>query len=200
MALIIGGPGQTKEEFSRGNYLHYELQNALLNVVDTQFTNREGVKEALDKSSEILKNMCSPEEKMVVQRFLAYIGKQDNLATYGLDAVLTALRNGEVEVAIVTDSTEMVEIVLLCKKCGLSKSKIMKMEQKVQTVQEMVSRPCERCSSVDWASEEKDIIDVLEDLASKTNARVEVISTESTEKERLTALGGFAAILRYRLR
>ncbi len=200
MALIIGGPGHTKEEFSRGNYLHYELQNALLNVVDTQFANREGVREALDKSSEILRNMCAPEEKMVVQRLLAYMGKQDDLATYGLDVVLTALRNGEVEVAIVTDSTEMVEIVLLCKKCGLSKSKIMNIEQKVQVVQEMVSKPCERCSSVDWALEEKDIIDVLEDLASQTNARVEVISTESTEKARLTALGGFAAILRYRLR
>jgi peptide chain release factor subunit 1 len=200
MALIVGGPGQTKEEFLRGNYLHYELQNALLNVVDTQFASREGVREALDKSSEILKNMCAPEEKMVVQRLLVYMGKQDNLATYGLDVVLTALRNGEVEVAIVTDSTEMVEIVLLCKKCGLSKAKIMHIEQKVQSVQEMVSRPCERCSSVDWAVEEKDIIDVLEDLASLTNARVEVISTESTEKARLAALGGFAAILRYRLR
>jgi len=43
-------------------------------------------------------------------------------------------------------------------------------------------------------------IDVLEDLASQTNVMVEVISTESTEKARLTVLGGFAAILRYRLR
>jgi peptide chain release factor subunit 1 len=61
----------------------------------------------------------------------------------------------------------------------------------------MVSRPCEKCSAVDYEVEEKDIVDVLEDLASQTNARVEVISTESAEKARLTALGGFAAILRY---
>jgi peptide chain release factor subunit 1 len=46
--------------------------------------------------------------------------------------------------------------------------------------------------------EEKDIIDVLEDIASLTGAKVEVISTESVEKARLTALGGFAALLRYR--
>ena len=43
-------------------------------------------------------------------------------------------------------------------------------------------------------------MDVLEDLASQTNATVEVISTESEEKAKLTALGGFAAILRYRPR
>jgi len=46
--------------------------------------------------------------------------------------------------------------------------------------------------------EEKDIIDVLEDMASQTNAMVEVISTESGEKGKLTALGAFAALLRYR--
>lgn len=197
VALIVGGPGPTKEEFSKGNYLHYELQNALLNIVDTQSANKEGVREALDKSSEILKNMCAPEEKIIVQRLLTYMGKQDNLATYGLDLVLTSLKNGQVEVVIVSDSTEMIEIVLLCKKCGLSKAKIVHTEQKVQTVREMVSRPCEKCSAVDYEVEEKDIVDVLEDLASQTNARVEVISTESAEKARLTALGGFAAILRY---
>jgi stalled ribosome rescue protein Dom34 len=38
----------------------------------------------------------------------------------------------------------------------------------------------------------------LEDEASQTNARVEVISIESGEKARLNAMGGFAAILRYR--
>ena len=197
-AFIVGGPGTTKEDFLKGDYLHYELKNVLLNTVDTQSADREGVKQALDKSSETLKNMCAPEEKMIMQRLLTYMGKQDNLATYGLDVVLTALKKGEVDVALVTDSTEMSEIVLKCKKCELSKAKIVHKEQKVQTVQELLSRPCERCNAVDYAVDEKDIIDVLEDVASQTSARVEVISTESDEKAKLTALGGFAAILRYR--
>ena len=46
--------------------------------------------------------------------------------------------------------------------------------------------------------EGKDIVDVLEDLATQTNARVEVISTDSEEKAKLTALGGVAALLRYK--
>jgi stalled ribosome rescue protein Dom34 len=37
----------------------------------------------------------------------------------------------------------------------------------------------------------------LEDVASLTNAMVEVISTESEEKTKLSTFGGFAAILRY---
>ncbi len=199
-ALIVGGPGQTKEDFLKGDYLNYELKNALLSTVDTQFTGKEGVREVLDKSSETLKNMCAPEEKMIVQRLLTAIGKQDSLAIYGLDPVLNALKNGEVEVALVTDSTDMIEIVVMCKKCELSKAKIVNKTMKAQTVQEMISSPCEKCNAVEYEVEEKDIIDVLEDVASQTDARVEVISTESEEKAKLTALGGFAALLRYKAR
>ena len=79
-ALIVGGPGQTKEDFLKGDYLNYELKNALLSTVDTQSAGKEGVKEVLAKSSETLKNMCAPEEKMIVQRLLADMGKQDGLA------------------------------------------------------------------------------------------------------------------------
>ncbi|HKM60515.1 MAG TPA: peptide chain release factor 1, partial [Candidatus Bathyarchaeia archaeon] len=72
--------------------------------------------------------------------------------------------------------------------------------EKTQTVQEMLSNPCKKCSALEYEVEEKDIVDVLEDLASQTNATVEVISTESEEKAKLAALGGFAAILRFRPR
>src|SRR5208283_2652910 len=100
-ALIIGGPGTTKEDFLKGNYLHYELNNALLGTVDTQSAGKEAIKEMLDKSAETRKNMCAPQEKIVMQRLLTAIGKQDNLATYGFDPVLNALKNGSAEVALV---------------------------------------------------------------------------------------------------
>lgn len=196
--LIVGGPGLTKEDFLRGDYLHYELKNALLDRVDTQSAGREGVREVLSKSSEALKNMCTPEEKSIVQRLLAELGKQDGRAVAGLDSVLEALKNGEVDVALVADNTDMVEAVVKCKKCGLSRAKIVDKKAKVQAVQGMISSPCEKCRGVDYEVEEKDIIDVLEDAASQTDARVEVISTESEEKAKLRALGGFAALLRYK--
>jgi peptide chain release factor subunit 1 len=197
-ALIVGGPGTTKEDFLNGDFLHYELRNILLSIVDTQFAGKEGAREVLGKSSESLKNMCVPEQKRTVQRLLSDIGKQNGLAIAGLDLVLGGLRNGEVEVALVTDSTDMIEIVVMCKRCELSWAKIVDKAKKVQTVQEMISSPCEKCNGVEYEVEEKDIIDVLEDLASQTDARVEVISAESEEKAKLTALGGFAALLRYR--
>jgi peptide chain release factor subunit 1 len=197
--LIVGGPGPTKNDFLTGDYLHYELKNMLLNTVDTQSADKEGVREAQGKSTETLKSMCGPEEKRTMQRLLAEMGKQNGLAVAGLDSVLDALKTGEAEVALVTDSTDMVEVVATCKRCGLSKAKIAD-KKNVQTSRELISRPCERCNAVEYEVEEKDIIDVLEDVASQTDAGVEVISTASEEKARLAALGGFAAILRYRPR
>jgi len=196
--LVVGGPGQTKEDFLKGNFLHYELENMLLDPVDTQSAGKEALKEVLDRSFETLKNICGPEEKRIVHRLLEHMGQQDGLAIAGLDLVLEALRNGEVETALVTDSTGMIEVAALCKRCGLVKASIVAIAQKVQIVQEMISSPCERCHAAEYEVEEKDIVDVLEDLASQTNARVEVISTESDEKAKLAAFGGFAAILRYR--
>ncbi len=142
--------------------------------------------------------MCAPEQKRIVQRLLESIGKQDGLTTCGLDLVLSALKNGEAEIAIVTDSTGTIEIIATCKKCGLSKTRIVKEAQKIPTEQEMMSTPCEKCNAVEYEVEEKDIVDLLEDLASQTNAVVEVISSGSEEKAKLTALSGFAALLRYR--
>lgn len=196
MALMIGGPSTTKTNFVNGDYLHYELKDALLSTFDTQSVGKEGLNEMLTKASETLKNMCFPEEKRLMQRLLEELNKQNGLAIYGLESVLEAINKGEVEIVLVTDSTEFVEIVVTCQVCGLSKKRII-INKKLQAIQEMVSVLCKQCKSNEYEVEERDIIDVLEDAASQTDAKVEVISTDSEEKAQLTVLGGIAALLRY---
>ena len=195
--LIVGGPGKTKNDFAQGNYLHYELKNALLDIVDTQSTGEKGVREIVSKSSDVIKDMCVPEEKRAVQRVLAEIAKQNGLVTYGLNLVLESLKKGQVEIALATDSTEMIEYGTVCRKCGNPKATILNINDS-QTMKKITSNPCEKCRALDYEVEEKDIIDVLEDAASQTDARIEVISAESEEKAKLTGLGGFAALLRYK--
>ena len=124
VALIVGGPGTTKEDFLKGDYLNYELQNSVVTVVDTQSAGKDAVKEMVDKSADVRQSMCSPDERRIVQRLMKAMGKQDGLAIYGLDPVLMAIKKGEVEVALVTDTTDMLETVAVCKKCGLSKEQM----------------------------------------------------------------------------
>ncbi len=195
--LIVGGPGKTKNDFVEGNYLHYELKNAFLDVADTQSAGERGIREIVSKSSDVIRDMCVPEEKRAVQRVLTEIAKQNGLVIYGLNSVLESLKKGQVEVALATDSTEMIEYGTVCKKCGNPKATILNIND-LQTMKKITSTPCEKCRAIDYEVEEKDIIDVLEDTASQTDARVEVISAESEEKAKLAELGGFAALLRYR--
>ncbi|MDG6996486.1 MAG: peptide chain release factor 1 [Nitrososphaerota archaeon] len=198
-ALIVGGPGQTKESFLDGDYLHYELKNMLLAKADTLSSGKEGVRETVEKSAEALKNLHAPEEKKIMQRLEADMGKQDGLAICGLNTVLDALKNGTAQVALVSDNTDMIEIIATCKRCAISKTRIVDVEKKVQTTREMISSPCESCKAAEYEVDDRDIIDVLEDAASQTDAKVEVISRSEEDKARLKALGGFAALLRYRV-
>jgi peptide chain release factor subunit 1 len=174
------------------------LKDAHLSTYDTQSAGKEGLKELLEKASESLKNLCFPEEKIVMERLLQELHKKNGLIVYGLKEVLTAINKGTVEIALITDDTEFTEIVATCKICGLTKKKIITNNNKSQTEQEIISIPCKKCNSKQYELEEKDIIDILEDAASKTDAKVEIISTESKEKTQLKKLGGIAALLRYK--
>jgi len=195
--MVVGGPGQTKNDFLKGEFLHYELANMVLGVVDTQSAYKEALKETLDKSAESLQSMCGPEERKVVQTLMMELSKPaGGLATYGLDAVLNALKAGQVRVVLVADDTAYGEVIAVCKKCGYPKSKIA--DNTTQATKELLSVPCDQCRGTTFEVAERDFVDVLEDLAAQTDASVEVISTASEEKTQLKALGGVASLLRYR--
>jgi len=197
MVLIVGGPSITKTSFVNGDYLHYELKNALLTVVDTQSAGKEGLNELLDESSETMKNLCLPEEKRAVQRLFQELHKPNGLITYGLEKVVDAIKKGAADTVIVADNTDFTEAIVTCKECKQSKKIISNNNKKSQAILDLISTTCKQCNSKEYEIEEKDIIDVLEDLASKTDAKVEVISSDSNEKSQITNLGGVAALLRY---
>ena len=196
--LIVGGPGQTKESFLAGDYLRYELKNVLVARPDTLSSGKEGVREALEKSKDNLNNLHALEEKKLMERLEADMGKQNGLAICGLNQVLDALMTGTAQVALAAEKTGTREIIATCKKCGTSRREIVDEEKKVQVTQEMISTACQKCNAEEYEVEERDIIDVLEDAASQTDAKVEVIASDEGNAK-LRAQGGFAALLRYRV-
>ncbi|HEU4984611.1 MAG TPA: peptide chain release factor aRF-1, partial [Nitrososphaera sp.] len=48
--IIVGGPGPTKENFLKEEYLDYRLQNNVLATLDTSYSGDEGVREIIDKA------------------------------------------------------------------------------------------------------------------------------------------------------
>jgi peptide chain release factor subunit 1 len=196
--LLVGGPGPTKDEFLKGGYLHYELQKRTLAVLDLGYSGREGVRELVEKGSDVLKDVRLIEEKRLVQKFLAEVNKQGGLAVYGLPRVLDALQKASAEVVLVSDDLDMVRIDATCKKCDTVRTETVAEAKKIQQRQEMTSTPCAKCGSTDYDVVERDLVDVLEELAFQVGSKVEVISSGTEEGSMFKSFGGVGAILRYR--
>ena len=196
--LLVGGPGPTKDEFLKGGYLHYELQKKVLAVLDLGYSGREGVRELVEKGADVLKDVRLIEEKRLVQKFLAEVNRQGGLAVYGLPRVMDALQKGSVEVVLVSDDLDMVRIDATCKKCGTVKTETVEAAKKIQQRQEMTSTPCAKCGATDYDVVERDLVDVLEELAFQVGSKVEVISSGTEEGSMFNSFGGVGAILRYR--
>ncbi len=196
--MIVGGPGPTKEEFLKGEYLHYELQKKVLVVLDTSYSGREGVRELVEKASDTLADVRLVEEKKLVQRFLAEVNKPGGLAIYGLPRILDAIQKANVEVILVSDDLDTIKLEAKCRRCGTSKSEVTLASAKVQEKQEMISTGCAKCGGMDYDVVERDIVDILEEMAFQISSKVEVISSGTEEGSMLKSFGGIAAILRYR--
>ena len=196
--LLVGGPGPTKDEFLKGGYLHYELQKKIIAVLDLGYSGREGVRELVDKGADVLKDVRLVEEKRLVQKFLAEVNKQMGLAVYGLPRVMDALQKASAEVVLVSEDLDMVRIDATCRKCGTVKSENVAAAKKIQQRQGMMSAPCTKCGAADYDVVEKDLVDVLEELAFQVGSKVEVISSGTEEGSMFKSFGGVGAILRYR--
>ncbi|HXW37215.1 MAG TPA: peptide chain release factor aRF-1 [Nitrososphaerales archaeon] len=196
--IIVGGPGPTKEAFLKSELLNYQLRQKILDVIDTSYSGREGIRELLEKSTEVLKNVRLVEEKKLVQRFLGEINKQSGLAVYGVPRVMEALQKANAEVVLVSDDVDMVQLSAKCKRCGTVKEELADARAKVSAIQRMMSEPCAKCGAVDYESSEKDIVDVLEEMAFQVGSKVEVISSGTEEGSMFGSFGGVGAILRYR--
>ncbi|MDG6989455.1 MAG: peptide chain release factor aRF-1 [Nitrososphaerota archaeon] len=196
--LIVGGPGPTKDEFLKGGYLHYELQKKILGVLDLGYSGREGIRELVEKSTDILKDVRLVEEKRLVQKFLGEVNRQGGLAVYGLPRVIDALQKASTEVVMVSDDLDMIRLDATCKKCGTVNTQTVQASRKVLERQEMAAAPCANCRATDYDVTERDLVDVLEEMAFQVGSKVEVISSGTEEGSMFKSFGGIAAILRYR--
>ncbi|MEM3527741.1 MAG: peptide chain release factor aRF-1, partial [Candidatus Bathyarchaeia archaeon] len=116
--IIIGGPGPTKYDFEKGEYLNYMLKGKVIATLDTSYVGRTGLKEIVEKSGEILKGVRYAEEKKIVQRFLYEIGHDTGMATYGEGEVRRNLREGLVDTLLLTERLNLTYFKFNCKSCG----------------------------------------------------------------------------------
>ena len=197
--IIVGGPGPTKEDFLKGNYLHYEIKDKILTTVDTGYTGHGGVKEVVERSREFIRNVRFYEERKIVQDFLYNVGQETGLATYGEREIIQALKANNVRTLLLSEGVRRAFVKLRCRDCGYEETRIVDLDRMGEFEEEVGDLSCLKCNNGSYELVEKeDLFEALVKRAEGTEARVEVISTETEEGEMLKSFGGLGAILKYR--
>jgi peptide chain release factor subunit 1 len=195
--IIISGPGPTKDDFIDGNYLEYRLQDMILETIDASYAGAEGIREAFAKSEEILSDFRMIEEKKMVEELFKHINTNTGLASYGLNEVLTFLKNNVVDKLVITDNTNLQRIEVKCKRCQNVIEDIVEQSKAIARKTELLNTPCPNCKSTDSEVTAQDIVDYIALIAAKTGTKIEVISGKAEHGMMLSSIGNVGAILRY---
>ncbi|MEM3770066.1 MAG: peptide chain release factor aRF-1 [Candidatus Bathyarchaeia archaeon] len=199
--IIIGGPGPTKYDFEKGDYLNYQLKEKIIDTVDTAYVDEQGIKEVVDKAPEIMRKIRYIEERQIIQQFLYEVGHDTGLATYGEETVRKALEAGAVKTLLLSESLDIVRVRIKCGACGYEEQQTVKGPILISFEQSLTGKPCSNCKVPSLHIVEKqELIENFAQLAEYTNTDVEIISDETEEGQMLkNSFGGIAAILRFKL-
>ena len=197
---IVGGPGPTKENFLKEEYLDYRLQKSVIASLDTSYSGEEGVRELIEKAQKegILQEYRVMEEKQLIKKFMTEVHSGRGLGIYGVNDVVKALESGIADLVIVTDDVTYIMLKFRCKSCKNTQTIIADRSQLIATKQEWLSKQCPSCHGGDLEVIDQDIVEYMNELAIKTGSKLEVISGKTEEGSQLASLGKMGAVLRYK--
>jgi peptide chain release factor subunit 1 len=195
--ILVGGPGPTKHYFVDENYLHYEIQNKIIDTFDTGYTDEYGLRELVSSASETMTNLKISKEKKIMKKFLNEVKKTDgSLAVYGEMQVRKALEMSVIDTLLLSENLRKYRVKLKCPSCGYTEMKTLS-EEMLKNINLPTCSKCENLSYME-IEEKIDLIDELSDFAENTGCKVEIISLGSEEGDSLySAFNGIAGILRY---
>jgi len=196
--LIVSGPGPTKNNFLKEEYLDYRLQKNILAVFDTSYSGEEGIRETIEKSDKVLVGVRVMEEKQLVQKFLREVNKEEDLAVYGIKEIEAGLSNSSIETILVSEDIDLIFLKSQCKNCSKEESRLVSRDKYIETKQNLVTNSCSECGNQEQEIVEKDFIEYIADISVDSGAKVEVISSTTEEGRMLKSFGGVAAILRFK--
>jgi peptide chain release factor subunit 1 len=199
--IILAGPGPTKYDFEKGDYLNYMLKNKIIDTIDTAYVEEQGVKEVVERAPEIMRKVRYIEEKQIIQQFLYEVGHDTGMITYGEAEVRRALEAGAVKTLLLSEGVDLLRVTVKCSACSYQEQHTIKSQMLTSFEQSLVGKACPKCQAPSLViAETQDVIDDLAQIAEYANTDVEIISSETEEGQMLkNAFGGIAAMLRFKM-
>ena len=196
--IIVGGPGPMKDEFLKSGVLRDDIRRKVAAVLDTGYTDEYGIKELVDRSGEVLAGREIMKEKSLMRRFMQELVSGKGLAIHGEEKIRHSLQLGAVELVLISDEFRKSRMQVRCQACGHELRETATNPELYE--KQLADRGCPSCGELRLVLlESKDVVQELCELADRTGANVEFISTETEEGRQLfLAFGGLVALLRFR--
>ncbi len=193
--ILIGGHSPAKEEFSEGEFLHYELQKKVLGLFDTGYTDESGFSELINAAEDTLQGIDLIKQKKDMETFFKEIATESGKVSYGEDNVRVNLEIKAVDVLLLSEELRAERVTLKCSVCGYENKRTRKWKTSEAVP---AAGTCSECGSALEVTDVIDIVGEFSELAEKGDARIAFVSTDFDEGSQLMiAFGGIAAILRY---
>ena len=189
--IVVGGPGPAKNEFLKGDYLHYTLKEKILGVFDIGYSGEEGIYELAERAKEVIRDVQYVKEREAYNQFLYHISRDTGLALYGEEEVRRALTMGAVDTLLISEGYTKKKVKGVCPSCR---------KEVTLEIKEHDIPKCPFCGAPIKVEEEKLVLEELVEEAKQYSTKIVLFSTNSdVGKSFLKIFGGIAAVLRYKI-
>ena len=118
-AVVIGGPGATKDYVVKNEYFHHEIAKKIAKTTfDVGYSNESGVRELVENAGQLMDQIELDAERQIMNRFLEELIRTHPKATYGNAMINQALAQGAVDTLLISEGLRGNMVTLACKKCG----------------------------------------------------------------------------------
>ncbi len=193
LGIVIGGPGFVKDKLVDDDHLHQELQDRVVAVESLGHSGEGALKELVEKAQESLEDSQAVREKRFVNKFLENLKEENGKSEYGIEPVEKALKMGAVETLLISEDLELYRAEYEC-----PNSHEKQVWEENAEISDSIN--CEECGEDMTLEEISHVVDALGEKAEEMSSELEIISSEHEEGQRLSNMGGVAAVLRYRIR
>jgi peptide chain release factor subunit 1 len=184
LGIIVSGSGPIKEMFFKEDYLHGQVKQKVIGIIDTSYTGDFGLQETIEKSDTLLKEEEVTKEKKLIQSFFTELQKPHGKAVYGINDVKKAIEAGAAEKVIVSENSTLRVYDMI--------------NQQTDEKKEVYSSV--KPNEPGWLIlGEKDVYDYLEDLALNYGTSITAVSADTREGTQFLELGGVGAFLRFNI-
>ena len=204
--IVLAGAADFKDQLSANQILDPRVQASVVACVDVAYGFNQGLYQAIELSSNILKNVSLVHQKKLLARFFSEIAQDTEKTCFGVADTMNALESGGAETLLVWDRLDIVRTEVVCKETG-QKRVLFRREKQEQVKQEPSAKEVtvangkeEEQTDTEEERSSQLLVDWLAEHHQEMGAKLEIVHDASPQGSQFCrGFGGIGALLRYRM-